>query len=482
VPKYENQTVLFENTEYPVSEYYEMLNPEAGEAVGFYTAGFCKSKPAVVKNGNVYYVRGVPSDQGTEQDFIFTIPVVEGSQAGTWTLEGLYLTNVYGGANNTLINAPTANGPDTATDDKPLYTVAEGYYNRWWAWSVEDINEGDSELTITVGSQIDISFTNSAANASKDFGKDGNGNVTGAFGANYALNNLELQVLAGGKPLSEYGMTLTSAKLTYKYDQTGSFSKVNNTVSKNNYGNYNINTADIGSLIAGDRGIIEYTLGSGSNGVYALTTTNTGLSVAGSYKADPNSMVLTITTAKGETVEMTVPQSVVANAPKYTVSSQKMDVKIDTFAPNKTGYLCSNNAKDDLHTVSSSINAEKTNVTLYCEMQKDGSKNFKILTDPYVTLKLTNKAAAGDIKVQFSGSTERMYEEARGTVNTAYTWSPSTGDTCTRYIGRYKQSNTCSNATVEPAGTLTASEITITLNGITFTMEIDTITINNPAA
>ena len=56
VPKYENQTVLFENTEYPVSEYYEMLNPEAGEAVGFYTDGFCKSKPAVVKNGNVYYV------------------------------------------------------------------------------------------------------------------------------------------------------------------------------------------------------------------------------------------------------------------------------------------------------------------------------------------------------------------------------------------------------------------------------------------
>jgi len=56
VPKYEKQTVLFEDAEYPVTDYYEMLMPEAGEAVGTYTDGFCKSKPAVVKNGNVYYV------------------------------------------------------------------------------------------------------------------------------------------------------------------------------------------------------------------------------------------------------------------------------------------------------------------------------------------------------------------------------------------------------------------------------------------
>lgn len=431
-------------------------------------------------NGKVYYVRGVVTADGNEQIFTFTIPVVDGKQSGTWTLEGICLTNVYGGANNTLINAPTANGPDTATDDKPMYTVAEGYYNRWWAWSVDDItNDGEAAPVITVSSQIDIAFTDNPNNDSKDFGKDANGNVTGVFGAVYALNNLELQVLADGKPLSDYGMTLSSVKLVYKYDQNGSFSKVNNTTSKNTYGGYNIATADIGALVAGDRGTIEYKLGSGADGVYTLSTTNTGLSVAGRYKAE--SMTMTITTAKGETISVPVPPAVLAAAPEYTVSSQKMDVKIDTFAPNKMGYLCSNNAKDALNTVSSSINAEKTNVTLYCEMQKSGN-NFTILTDPYVTLKLTNKAAAGDVKVQFSGDTTRMYEEARGTVNTAYTWSTSTGDTCTRYIGRYQQSKTCSSAIVEPAGTLTASEITITLNGITFTMEIDTITIKNPAA
>lgn len=432
------------------------------------------------EKGKVYYVRGVATDYDNEQVFTFTIPVVDGKQTGTWTLEGIYLTNVYGGANNTLFNAPITNGPDTSTDDKPLYTVADGYYDRWWAWSVADITaEGESAPVVTVSSQIDIAFTNSANNANKNFGKDANGNVTGLFGATYALDNLELQVLADGKLLSDYGMTLETVTLEYKYDQT-SFVKVNNTVSRNTYGNYTIATSDVAALTSGAAGNIVYNLASGgTNGVYALSTTNTGLSVAGRYKAQ--SITMTIKTAKGETMSVPVPPAVLAAAPEYTVSSQKMDVKIDTFAPNKTGYQCSNNAKDALNTVSSSINAAKTNVTLYCEMQKNGN-GFTILTDPYVTLKLTNKAAAGDVKVQFSGSTERMYEAARGTVNTAYTWSPSTGDTCTRYIGRYQQSKTCSSAVVEPAGTLTASEITVTLNGFTFTMEIDTITINNPAA
>ena len=431
------------------------------------------------ETGAVYYVRGIPTDYGTEQEFTFTIPVVDGKQSGTWTVEAIYLTNVYGGANNTLINAPTANGPDTATDDKPLYTVAEGYYTRWWAWSVDDITaDGESAPVITVGSQINISFTGSENNKSKNFGKDANGNVTGLFGANYALNSLELQVLAEGKPLSEYGMTLSTLTLEYKYDQ-GSFVKENNGVSRNTYGNYTMATTDVAALTSGDRGNIVYNMSGGSNGVYTLSTTNTGLSVAGRYKAQ--SMTLLITTAKGETISVPVPPAVLAAAPEYTVSSLKMDVKIDSFAPNKTGYQCSNNAKDALNTVSSSINDAKTTVKLYCEMQKNGN-GFTILTDPYVTLKLTNKAAAGDVSVQFSGDTERMYEEARGTVNTKYTWSASTGDTCTRYIGRYQQSKTCSSAVVEPAGTLTASAITITLDGFTYTMEIDTITINNPAA
>jgi beta-galactosidase len=52
----EKQSVTLDGKEYPVSDYYEMLLPEGGEAVGYYTDGFCREKPAIVKNGNVYYV------------------------------------------------------------------------------------------------------------------------------------------------------------------------------------------------------------------------------------------------------------------------------------------------------------------------------------------------------------------------------------------------------------------------------------------
>ena len=53
---YENQTVLLDGKEYPVADYYEMLLPEGGEVIARYTDGFCREKPAIVKNGNVYYI------------------------------------------------------------------------------------------------------------------------------------------------------------------------------------------------------------------------------------------------------------------------------------------------------------------------------------------------------------------------------------------------------------------------------------------
>ncbi len=53
---YQAQAVEMDGKTYAVDTYYEMLTPEAGEAVATYTEDFCKDQPAVVKNGNVYYV------------------------------------------------------------------------------------------------------------------------------------------------------------------------------------------------------------------------------------------------------------------------------------------------------------------------------------------------------------------------------------------------------------------------------------------
>lgn len=56
MPSHEEQNVLFDGKTYSVKEYYEMLEPIEGTVMGTYTEGFCKGKPAIVKNGNVYYV------------------------------------------------------------------------------------------------------------------------------------------------------------------------------------------------------------------------------------------------------------------------------------------------------------------------------------------------------------------------------------------------------------------------------------------
>ena len=53
---HETQSVVYRDKTYEVSHYYEMLVPEEGEAVGWYTDGFCKQKPAIVKHKNVYYL------------------------------------------------------------------------------------------------------------------------------------------------------------------------------------------------------------------------------------------------------------------------------------------------------------------------------------------------------------------------------------------------------------------------------------------
>ncbi len=56
VVPYEKQSVSCDGNVYPVEDYCELLSPEKGEPVAFYTNGFLKDKPAVVKNGNAYYV------------------------------------------------------------------------------------------------------------------------------------------------------------------------------------------------------------------------------------------------------------------------------------------------------------------------------------------------------------------------------------------------------------------------------------------
>lgn len=422
--------------------------------------------------GNVYYVRGVPTDYGTEQDFVFTVPLIDGKQDGTWTLEGIYLTNVYGGANNTLINAPTANGPDTGTDDKPLYTVADGYYNRWWAWSVEDVtNEGESAPVITVGSSVDISFTDSALNANKNFGKEADGTVTGAVGVSHALGNLELQVLAGGKPLEEYGMSLSAVKLEYRFDSS-SFVKVDNTISRNTYGDYTLATSDVNAMYAGDRGTILYTLGGGTNGVYALTTTNSGLSVAGRYR--PYSMEITITRSNGETLTMTASAAILDKAPVYTVWSKKPVATISAISPsgnNPTKITWTESNGDPTFTATGNMESVRSDyaATVYALAKSDGNFDRPTLSITMAGMGAATNATmilpagnAGASALTYSFSKDGAVTNTLGATAEIKQWEGGCLGLGTQRLYAYYGH-----------GTQTISQVVMTINGIscTFTLE-----------
>lgn len=56
LPEYERQSVELDGNTYPISLYYEALEPEEGTPIGTYTEGFCNGRTAIVKNGNTYYL------------------------------------------------------------------------------------------------------------------------------------------------------------------------------------------------------------------------------------------------------------------------------------------------------------------------------------------------------------------------------------------------------------------------------------------
>jgi len=437
---------------------------------------------AALKNesGATYYVRGVMSDEGDEQVFTFVLPIIEGSQSGTWTLERLYMTNIYGGRDNTLYDGSIENGPDTATETKPLYTVADNYYIKWLEWTIDDITaEGETtETTIRVVSDINVAFSDSALNTSKEFGKT-DGKVTATFGTTHTLGNLELDITAGSdkKPLSDYGISVKNIELKYNYDQSG-VTNSGGTVT-NTFGSYKMDSTNwINLTSVTNTEYIYNTIVSNSGSKYVISTNENrkNISIAGRYKST-GKIVITVEDANGTTKN--IEQNI--TTPVFTVWSKAMSVTIKGFAPQGP-HTTSNKAKDAIVNVESK--REGNVITIYCEASKSGN-NISYDTYPYVDLTLSDMGDKADsVEMVFAregGGTTYLYTAAQMSGETnKYLWE-SSGD-CKRYIGRYKPARTCSSATFEGTGRLTANSIAIKMGDYTYTMAVDAITINNPDA
>ena len=435
------------------------------------------------EKGEIYYVRGVMTDYGTEQDFTFTLPIFDGKQSGTWSLRRIYLTDIYGGANNTLYDGSKENGPDIATDTKPMYTVGNNYYFKWLAWDIEDItNDGEDEsVEIKLINTINIAFSDSDKNKNQVFGKTGN-EVTSTLGATHELGELELSITVGdnGKSLSDYDMDVKSVELKYNYDQS-EIAKSGETITNKYGGNYTMNSTDWSNLtsVANTEHIYNNVSVNPSDATkYILKANKTTVSVAGKYVA-VGSLLLEIEDSKGQVVEMSIPVSQL-NEPNFTVWSKAMSVSVKSIAPNEQNHKSVNKTKEKDVITTSSFSGNS--VEIYCEAHKSGN-NIDFDTYPHVVLSLANmgsyvdsvqlpfqKSGGGDVHLytgeQMSGQTDR------------YEWTSAAE--CTRYVGQYRPDSSCSTTKFEGAGLLTASQLEIKIGDYTYYMNIDTITINNP--
>ncbi|MBQ4131579.1 MAG: hypothetical protein IJD71_04515 [Clostridia bacterium] len=369
---------------------------------------------AALKNesGATYYVRGVMSDEGDEQVFTFVLPIIEGNQSGTWTLDRLYMTNVYGGRDNTLYDGSIENGPDTATETKPLYTVADNYYIKWLEWTIDDITaEGETtETTIRVVSDINVAFSDSALNTSKEFGKT-DGKVTATFGTTHTLGNLELDITAGSskKPLSDYGINVTKIKLNYSFDSTSAKPASGGTVT-NTFGSYTMDSASWTNLTSTAQTSYELLSNNGSKYTIKPNENTKNISIAGMYKTD-GKVEITLEDESGK--QVVIQENINAgNAPSYTVFSVAPTVKFTETDPavGTSFKVQKSPGADETENKSNTISADGLSATCYFEAKSSGC-DCNGFDASYITVELVsggNKFKSGSFVIKSAGTASDM--------------------------------------------------------------------------
>ncbi len=326
------------------------------------------------EKGEVYYVRGVMTDYGAEQDFNFVLPIIDGKQSGTWSLNRIYLTDIYGGANNTLYDGSKENGPDIETDTKPMYTVGNNYYFKWLAWESDDLRseeDEDNNFTVKVINSINISFSESDLNKNKVFGIT-SGEVTGTFGTTYELSDLELSITAGEKneTLSKYGLTVKSVELNYIYNQAKV--QIANSTVTNTYGEYTMSQTEWEGLTKSASKVNTYASISqtGSDETkYIISTTNKNITTAGEYVATGD-LKLTVENAKGSvsTVSIKVNQ---LRTPTFTIYSKSPSAKFTGTDPAVgTQFDVADASGKNTQKLSNSITSDGRSATCYYKATK----------------------------------------------------------------------------------------------------------------
>lgn len=360
--------------------------------------------------------------------------------------EGIWVTGTLGG------ELTTTDGKPANHWTFPVPADANGYQDGNWQltalrlWNVFDVDgtayieEAPMEIDVSgtynktkVVSRVYVTF---AEDKSQNFGKNASGNVTGAFMDSYDISGLAVTIADfEGKALASD----VQLKFTYKNDS-------------NEYGGY--------SGASNDAADFSITLTDDGSGTHFVQQGTQKIQYAGSYTTTLSFTANgTTTTYTGDTLP--------AKAPKFTVSSVTPTVKITA----RTSYGSSTN------TDASATVYFNTSTNTTCGIT---TTNY---SQPYVTITLAGygNATGASLKFTTSNNDEKVHlytSNGGSTATDSYTWTGN--GTCQRWIGYYKSVSASSDSKTA-AGTLTAKELTLTANNMSFTVDVPDITINNPS-
>lgn len=291
-----------------------------------------------------------------------------------------------------------------------------------------------------VVSRVNITFLTNESNKTQNFGQNASGAVIGEFMDQYTISGLAVKITDfEGKPIE--GVSNVQLTLTHGQDSA-------------NYGGYTFDTA-LEAISIPLTGSDQMTFGQGADVI---------LQIAGSYAT-------TFSYNVGSTQYSFTGTTLPLGAPVYTVSSVKPTATITAATTHSTLDGKTSSFTGTAATVYYKETTEKTcGITYYNYDQAS------------VTISLTGYGLADSATLTFAESnngTVYLYETKEASKNSnvnAYTWSGN-GD-CLRWVGYWNgQTGTDSAAA---AGTIKATTLVLTKNGVTYTVDIDDITITNP--
>ena len=370
------------------------------------------------------------ADNDGSTKFLFNVPASDtnGNQDGNWKIKELIIWDAF-----------AADGT-AYTEEVPLV--------------IDDFGE---EIKGKVVCKATISFTKPTVtgncqkmdNGVINFGKDETGKVVGAFMDSYTVSGISVTIKDfEDEPIKN----LTEVKLSFVYNNNSS-----------TYGGYT--SASLTNAMADFN--ITWT---GENGAPLNQTTFTQngeetLQYAGSWTTEFSYKVGSTTHEyKGETL--------LSGAPQFTVSSITPTVKITAAQ-----YASKSGGGSSVTDVSTTVYYQESTETS-CGI------TYYNYTPADVTITLAGYGYASGARLPFVTSNAdgkvHLYEESQkddGTATNAYSWTAD--GVCKRYMGYWESKTGTDDKT--PAGTLTATQLILTHDGVDYTVDIPDITINNPS-